>query len=91
MPAPRRRSRCREGARRLSGAGGRLAGTPSRAWEKRHARPGEAVTEGQPLFTLLTDDEHRIERALESLDGGYDIESGGAPYQPTPLVIDRIG
>ena len=55
-----------------------------------HARPGDAVTEGEPLFTLLTDDEHRFERALASLEGGYDITPADAPYAPTPLVIDRI-
>jgi thymidine phosphorylase len=56
-----------------------------------HARPGDAVTEGQPLFTLLTDDEHRFERALDSLEGGYDISAEGTPFTPTPLVIDRVG
>jgi thymidine phosphorylase len=55
-----------------------------------HARPGDPVTEGSPLFTLLTDDESRFERALESLDGGYDVEPDGSSYQPSPLVIDRI-
>jgi thymidine phosphorylase len=56
-----------------------------------HARPGDQVTEGEPLFTLLTDDESRFERALESLEGGYDVEPDGSSYQPSPLVIDRIG
>jgi thymidine phosphorylase len=55
-----------------------------------HARPGDTVTEGQPLFTLLSDDEHRFDRALASLDGGYDIAPAGSPYDATPLVIDRI-
>jgi thymidine phosphorylase len=55
-----------------------------------HARPGDQVTEGQPLFTLLTDDEHRFERALASLEGGYDITAAGTAYEPAPLVIDRI-
>jgi thymidine phosphorylase len=55
-----------------------------------HARPGERVTEGSPLFTLLTDDESRFGRALESLDGGYDVQPDGSSYQPSPLVIDRI-
>ena len=55
-----------------------------------HARPGDRVTEGSPLFTLLTDDESRFERALESLDGGYDVEPDGSSYQPSPLVLDRI-
>jgi len=56
-----------------------------------HARPGDQLTEGEPLFTLLTDDESRFERALESLDGGFDVEPDGSSYQPSPLVIDRIG
>ncbi len=55
-----------------------------------HARPGDRVTEGQPLFTLLTDDEHRFERALASLEGGYDIAAADSAYTPAPLVIDRI-
>jgi len=55
-----------------------------------HARPGDQVTAGQPLFTLLTDDEPRFERALESLEGGYDIAADAAAYSPAPLVIDRI-
>lgn len=54
-----------------------------------HARPGDTVTEGEPLFTLLTDESDRFPRALESLEGGYDIEAG-ASFTPAPLVIDRI-
>jgi thymidine phosphorylase len=54
-----------------------------------HARPGDEVTEGAPLFTLLTDEPDRFDRALESLEGGYDIETG-ASFTPAPLVIDRI-
>jgi thymidine phosphorylase len=56
-----------------------------------HARPGDEVTEGEPLFTLLTDEPARFDRALASLDGGYDIEPAGTPFTPTPLIIDRIG
>lgn len=55
-----------------------------------HARPGDQVAEGQPLFTLLTDDEHRFERALASLEGGFDIAPDASAYTPSPLVIDRI-
>jgi thymidine phosphorylase len=55
-----------------------------------HARPGDEVTEGQPLFTLLTDDDSRFQRALDSLDGGYDIEPPGTSYEPSPLIIDRV-
>ncbi|TDC66669.1 thymidine phosphorylase [Actinomadura sp. GC306] len=52
-----------------------------------HAKPGETVTEGQPLLTLHTDDETRLPRALESLEGAYEI--GGTPSLH-PLLIDRI-
>ena len=55
-----------------------------------HARPGDAVRAGEPLFTLLTDEPERFERALESLSDGYDIEPEGTPYTPAPLIIDRI-
>ena len=55
-----------------------------------HARPGDAVRAGEPLFTLLTDEPGRFERALESLSDGYDIEPDGTPYTPAPLIIDRL-
>lgn len=55
-----------------------------------HARPGDRVAAGEPLFTLLTDEAPRFERALASLEGGYDIDPSGAAYTPSPLVIDRI-
>ncbi len=54
-----------------------------------HARPGDQVTEGQPLFTLLTDEPERFERALESLEGGYDVGDGSS-YEPTPVLLDRV-
>ncbi len=54
-----------------------------------HARPGDKVTEGQPLFTLLTDEPDRFERALASLEGGYDI-GDDAGFTPQPIVLDRI-
>ncbi len=55
-----------------------------------HARPGDDVRAGEPLLTLLTDDEDRFDRALEALDGGYDIGDGPS-YTPADVVIDRIG
>jgi thymidine phosphorylase len=54
-----------------------------------HARPGDTVTEGQPLLTLHTDDEARFERALASLEGGFDIGDAAA-YSPTPLLFGRV-
>ncbi|HYG93679.1 MAG TPA: thymidine phosphorylase [Nocardioides sp.] len=55
-----------------------------------HARPGDAVSAGQPLFTLLTDTPARFDRALAALEGGYEIEPDGSSYSPSPLVIDRV-
>jgi thymidine phosphorylase len=55
-----------------------------------HARPGDAVREGDPLFTLHTDDADRFGRALGALEGGYDV-GDASTYTPQPLVIDRIG
>ncbi|MFE9107294.1 thymidine phosphorylase [Actinomadura geliboluensis] len=54
-----------------------------------HAKPGDTVSAGQPLLTLYGDDEARFARALESLDGAYEIEDGAAA-SPHPLIIDRI-
>ena len=54
-----------------------------------HARPGDSVTEGRPLLTLHTDDPSRFERALASLEGGYDVTRDAA-YEPTPIVLDRV-
>ena len=56
-----------------------------------HARPGDPVTEGQPLLTLLTDEPERFDRALAALEGAYDVEPDGSAYSPSPLVIERVG
>jgi thymidine phosphorylase len=42
------------------------------------------------LFTLHSDDADRFGRALQALEGGYDVGEASA-YDATPLVIDRIG
>lgn len=55
-----------------------------------HARPGDAVTEGQPLMTLHTDEPERFDRALASLEGGYDVEPAGSAYEPGAILLDRI-
>ncbi|MCW2756520.1 MAG: thymidine phosphorylase [Nocardioidaceae bacterium] len=55
-----------------------------------HARPGDVVREGEPLLTLHTDEPARFERALASLEDGYDVAPEGTPFEPSPLVIDRI-
>jgi thymidine phosphorylase len=57
-----------------------------------HAKPGDTVTQGQPLFTLSTDDSARFERALEALDGAYRIGDPGDPIlDGGPLIAARIG
>ena len=52
-----------------------------------HAKPGDPVTEGQPLLELHADEPERFERALEALEGGYEI-GGEAP--PRQLVLDTV-
>jgi len=56
-----------------------------------HAKPGDTVVTGQPLFTLSADEPERFERALEAVEGAYrigepgdEIETGG------PLIAGRI-
>jgi len=55
-----------------------------------HAKPGDAVVEGQPLFTLLADDAARIPRALESLAGAWEIAPAGTFFTPAPLIAARV-
>ncbi len=56
-----------------------------------HAKPGDTVVEGQPLFTLGTDDPARFARALEALEGAYVIADPGTPLlNGSPLILDRI-
>ncbi len=55
-----------------------------------HAKPGDAVKAGDPLFTLHADDAARFERALESLEGAYSIAPVGTSVAPRALITDRI-
>ncbi|GIH21950.1 thymidine phosphorylase [Acrocarpospora phusangensis] len=54
-----------------------------------HAKPGDVVREGRPLMTLHADETARFDRALQSLDGAYEVTAAGDPGL-LPLVIDRI-
>lgn len=57
-----------------------------------HAKPGDTVTLGQPLFTLGTDEPERFARALEALEGAYRIADPGTPVDDGgPLIQGRIG
>ncbi|MGA1835618.1 thymidine phosphorylase [Herbiconiux sp. 11R-BC] len=55
-----------------------------------HAKPGDTVTAGQPLFTLSADEPSRFARALESLEGAYEIGAASDFVARGPLVAERI-
>jgi thymidine phosphorylase len=55
-----------------------------------HAKPGDSVTEGQPLLTLHTDTPAAFPGALHALDGAFAIAAPGTPFTPPPIVLDRI-
>ena len=55
-----------------------------------HARPGDEVTQGQPLLTLHTDTPDRFDRALEALDGAWQIAPDHTAYTSSALIVDRI-
>ncbi|MEU5518656.1 thymidine phosphorylase [Streptomyces griseoaurantiacus] len=55
-----------------------------------HAKPGDRVTEGQPLLTLHTDTPERFEYALKALENACDIAAHGAEFNRTPVVLERI-
>ncbi|MFE1169633.1 thymidine phosphorylase [Nocardiopsis sp. NPDC058789] len=54
-----------------------------------HAKPGEEVSAGEPLFTLHADEPERFDRAARALEGALDI-GGAAERTANPLVIDRV-
>ncbi|GAB3816210.1 thymidine phosphorylase [Tessaracoccus terricola] len=53
-----------------------------------HAKPGDRVTAGQPLFTLHTDRPDSFARAIEALEGA--VGYSDAEPEPTPLVLGRV-
>ena len=55
-----------------------------------HAKPGDTVRAGDPLFTLSADDAARFERALEAVEGAWQIEEGGTAQTGGPLVLEKI-
>lgn len=52
-------------------------------------KPGTRVSKGEPLFTLSANDSARFERALEALDGGWEI--GDTEIDHGPLIAEVIG
>jgi thymidine phosphorylase len=56
-----------------------------------HAKPGDTVRAGQPLFTLSTDEPARFERALAAVDGAWRIgDPGDEVLTGGQLIADRI-
>ncbi|MEV6475153.1 thymidine phosphorylase [Streptomyces sp. NPDC051657] len=55
-----------------------------------HAKPGDTVTEGQPLMTLHTDTPEKFDYALKALPEAYDIAPAGSSFAPLPVVRERI-
>ncbi|MBD8043171.1 thymidine phosphorylase [Arthrobacter sp. Sa2BUA2] len=53
-----------------------------------HAKPGDTVTAGSPLMTLLTDTPEKFERAREALADAVTVSP--RPVGTAPLIIDRI-
>ena len=55
-----------------------------------HAKPGEMIEAGAPLFTLHTDEPERFARAHEALHGAVMISIDGFVAPRLPLVVTRI-
>ncbi|OYX53106.1 MAG: hypothetical protein B7Y93_08145, partial [Micrococcales bacterium 32-70-13] len=56
-----------------------------------HAKPGDTVTKGQPLFTMHTNEAARFDRALEALEGGYRIgDAGDEVVTGGPLIAGVV-
>jgi len=56
-----------------------------------HAKPGDEIVAGQPLFTMSADEPERFERALEALAGSYRVGDAGEPVlDGGPLIAGRI-
>jgi thymidine phosphorylase len=57
-----------------------------------HAKPGDEVRAGEPLFTLHADEPARFARALEAVEGAYRIgDAGDLVEDGGPLIADRVG
>ncbi|MFZ7089110.1 thymidine phosphorylase [Curtobacterium sp. RRHDQ10] len=74
------------------GAGRARASDPVQAGAgiELHAKPGDTVVVGQPLFTLHTDEPARFARALEAVEGAWSIAEPGTVPARGPVVTERI-
>ncbi|MGW4355978.1 thymidine phosphorylase, partial [Nocardia sp. NPDC004582] len=73
------------------GAGRARQGDPVQAGAgvEMHAKPGDSIAAGQPLFTLHTDTPEAFPVALDLLRGAFTID-GTVQLPPQPLILDRI-
>ena len=58
-----------------------------------HAKPGEMVKKGAPLFTLHSDEAERFARSLAALDGAVSISAlneKNVKNERLPLIVARI-
>ena len=55
-----------------------------------HAKPGEQITAGTPLFTLHTDTPDRFAWAQQALEGAMRISATGEKVERLPLIIEKI-
>ena len=55
-----------------------------------HAKPGDRVTQGEPLLTLHTDTPERFDRAVEALGGAYDIADESVDVPRSEIVLDTV-
>ncbi|RLP82021.1 thymidine phosphorylase [Mycetocola lacteus] len=56
-----------------------------------HAKPGDTVQVGDPLFTLSADEPARFARALEAIDGAFEISADATGWTPPALIAEKIG
>lgn len=55
-----------------------------------HAKPGELVKKGAPIFTLHSDEPERFTRSLAALDGAISISTSNEKVERLPLIVARI-
>ncbi|WP_424807722.1 thymidine phosphorylase [Rhodococcus sp. 27YEA15] len=73
------------------GAGRERQGEPVQAGAgvQMHAKPGDVVRRGQPMFTLHSDTPERFAAARSALDGQWSVDAV-AGASPRPLLVERV-
>jgi thymidine phosphorylase len=55
-----------------------------------HVVPGDSVRAGAPLLTLFTDEESRLQPALDIAAGAVAVGPPGSDWSRLPLVLERV-